>query len=200
MSIFTKIFDTAVGLYKNISGGAKISQILGSIYSNLDEIIISIVQVGGANSETRVREAWQEFRNRTGTDLQAYDVFKDIPQEIEEKMFNGLADFGEEMNLYFIGHYGNRPSEEEFRAVMKSIPFAEMLKPAETAQPAQPETETETETVDERKTETSSSVIDVKTMALVNQTKTNPELLSMDLKVKALATAIIQINDFVSKG
>lgn len=189
MSIFTKILNGAVDLYKNVSGGAKLTQVLGSIYSNLDEIIISIVTVAGANTETLVREAWQEFRNKTGTDLGALDVFRDIPPEVEEKMFNGLADFGEEMTLYFIGHYTNgvKPSETEFRAVMKSIPFGDMLKPADSDEAKAVEKPAPAPDL------TTTSAFDLGLSATLRTMERNPETLGLDLKIKTLTKAIIQL-------
>lgn len=186
MSIFTRMFNSAVNIFKGVQDGQKITQILGGIYSNLDQIIIGIVEVGGATTEKLVREAWQEFRNRFGTEVGAFDISKDIPQEIEEKMTNGLADFGECMTLWLIGFYGEKPTTEEFNAVMRSMsaPGTFLADP----EPA-PEPEKVPETTDEA--ETTTSLFDLGLSATLRTMDRNPETISMDMKIKALTKSIL---------
>lgn len=194
MSIFTKIFTQALNIFKGVKEGAKISQILGGIYSNLDQIIIGIVEVGGANTATLVREAWQEFRNRFGTEVGAFDISKDIPQDVEEKMTNGLADFGECMTLWLIGYYGEKPTTEEFNAVMRSMaPAGSFLTVPDTTD--KPESAPESETKDTLQT---TSEFDLGMTATLRTMERNPETLSLDLKIKTLTKAIMQLGN-VSK-
>lgn len=118
MSIFSRVINLVGGLVLNIfKRKAKASEILSGLWAAIPEILSFWNNYKGMDAAARVREFWEEFDYRTG--IEGVDVIRDLPQEIEERIFDGLKMAGVELSLYAIGYYtnGERPDAGELRKV-----------------------------------------------------------------------------------
>ena len=118
MSIFTRIANAIASLAVNIfKRKAKATEILAGLWSMIPEILTFWNSYKGLDAPARVREFWEEFDYRTG--IGGVDLLRDLPEEVEERIFDGLKMAGVELSLYAIGYYtnGERPSVESLRQV-----------------------------------------------------------------------------------
>lgn len=118
-TLFTNAVNFVKGLGKMIGEKASIGQIAGYLLGQVPQVALDMAAFTGADKERRIRDAWEEFDARTG--LEGADIIRSLPQDAEERLFDGIKTVGLELSLWAAGVYGQKPSEGEVLAVGKAL-------------------------------------------------------------------------------
>jgi hypothetical protein len=116
MSIFSKVFDRVLALARAVTGSGKPSviDIAAGVIGVLEEGLLTWNAYRGADARERIEEVWSEFDVRTG--LEGADIFRNLPQEAEEELFDGVKAIGRVLTLWSAGCYGARPELSEIKS------------------------------------------------------------------------------------
>jgi len=118
-TLFTNAVNFDKGLVKMVGEKASIGQIAGYLLGQIPTIALDLAAFTGADKERRIRDAWEEFDARTG--LEGADIIRSLPEDAEERLFDGIKTVGLELSLWAAGVYGQKPSEGEVLAVGKAL-------------------------------------------------------------------------------
>jgi len=118
-TLFTNAVNFAKGLAKMVGEKASIGQIAGYLLGQIPMVALDLAAFTGADKERRIRDAWEEFDARTG--LEGADIIRSLPEDAEERLFDGIKTVGLELSLWAAGVYGQKPSEGEVLAVGKAL-------------------------------------------------------------------------------
>jgi hypothetical protein len=90
MSIFTSIINGVVSVVKMVKDKASFADIAMSLVTQLPQMILDMIQAGKISTVEKLDEALEELDLRTGMDVGALDVVRNLPPDKEEKLFDHL--------------------------------------------------------------------------------------------------------------
>jgi hypothetical protein len=122
MSLFTGLINAASQAVKALKGKPSITDVAGQAIGLLSAGVTFWSEFEGADAETRIRSAWDEFDARSGID--GPDVIRDLPPEAEERLFDGIKAAGLELSLWAAGVYGDKPGPEAVSNAVASLSVA----------------------------------------------------------------------------
>lgn len=143
--MFKSIFSQAIKAAKTIAGAiggqASITQVIGTVLGQLPKLAQSFAEFSGADAETKIRAAWEEFDAQTG--LEGADIIRSLPAAQEELLFDGIKQVGLVLSLWAAGVYGPKPELQELKSVGSALGLAVSgAAPDLTAKPADSNKET----------------------------------------------------------
>ena len=92
MSLLSRIVDGIIDTVQKIGRKAKFTDIIKSIISWIPGVVFDLGALRDADAATRIDAAIAELKRLTGTELGAFDLIKDLPQDKEDQLFNAIGD------------------------------------------------------------------------------------------------------------